>query len=68
MIQDLDEKNVLVFSFLAFTDKKQREQINKIKNSIKQVLEIACDYPDSEADINLLSFNRIHLEALKLLN
>lgn len=57
-------QKILVFSFLAFTDAKQRKQVDLIKESQNQVLEIACDYPDSEADINLLGFNKIHLKAI----
>ncbi|NQY81409.1 MAG: glycoside hydrolase family 3 protein [Candidatus Caenarcaniphilales bacterium] len=59
------DKKILVFSFLAYTNPKQREQINVIKKSSNQVLEIACDYPDSEAHINLLAFNKVHIEALR---
>ena len=58
-------QKVLVFSFLAFRDPEQRKQINIIKESENKVLEIACDFPDSEAGINLLGFNKTHLKSLR---
>ena len=64
ILNKYQNKKILVFSFLAYTNPKQREQINLIKESQNQVQEIACDFPDSEADINLFGFNRIHLDTL----